>query len=466
MSLRLRVWFGLGVIAVLVIVSSIATSALVENSLIDQLDDRLASIPTGGRDFRPPSSTPNDRSPQEGVRAYYSALLVGTTWLREELVERGSTTLPAPELDLKQVTAHAAAKQRNAFLAPAVGTSSLEYRVSVRTDSRSPAILVLAAPLDDVEDSLRRLDKILLTITIAIVAALLIVAWWMIRLGVRPVKRIAATASAIADPSVPFDLSQRVEAAASGTEVGDLGRAFNTMLDRLEDSFDEQRRIETRLRQFASDASHELRTPVQTIRGYAELYRMGALAEPERLDDAMRRTEQESVRMAALVEDLLMLARFDNARPIEKLLVDIAVLAHDAASDARAVQPSRAIEVDAQGDAMVIGDEHSLRQVISNVVGNALTHTPIEAAIRISVEAVGGDVVVTVSDNGPGIPADVADRAFERFVRADASRSRKAGGSGLGLAIVQAAVEAHNGTVTLQSISGEGTTITVRLPHP
>lgn len=464
MSLRLRVWFGLGIIAVLVVVSSITTSRLVERSLIEQLDERLTSIPGGGRDFRPPSTTPTDRPVQQGVRVYYTALLVGTTIIRAEAAERGSTTLPAPKLDMKRIAALAAAKRSKPFLAPAVGTSDLEYRVSVRTDARSPATLVVAAPLDDIENSLSRLDQILLAITIAILGALVIVAWWMIRLGVRPVKRIAATASTIADPANPFDLSKRVDVAARGTEVGDLGRAFNTMLDRLEDSFEEQRRIETRLRQFASDASHELRTPVQTIRGYAELYRFGALAEPGQLDDAMRRTEQESVRMAALVDDLLTLARFDNARPLQQLPVNLASLARDAVSDARAVQPTRSITAVAPNDVDVIGDEHSLRQIISNVVGNALTHTPLDAAIRISIEVDENEAVVVVSDDGPGMPVEVAEHAFERFVRADASRNRKAGGSGLGLAIVQAAVEAHDGTVTLQSVVGEGTTITIRVP--
>ena len=343
--------------------------------------------------------------------------------------------------------------------------------MEIARDRRDPAtIRIIAAPLNEVQDALANLVRITLAITATILLALLVIAWWMIRLGVRPVKQIALTASNIADPDTPFDLSERVTTLAEGTEVGDLGRAFNTMLDHLEGSFAEQRRIEARLRQFVSDASHELRTPVQTIRGYAELYRLGALVEGAQLDDAMRRTEQESVRMAALVDDLLTLTRYDTQRPIAHEPIDLSMLARDAASDALAVQPTRTVTVAAPSRVVVEGDDHQLRQVFANIVSNALIHTPESAVLAIRVFVDGTDAVVEFTDNGPGMPAEVAERAFERFVRADESRSRRVGGSGLGLAIVEAAITAHGGTIDLKSTPADergtrhGTMVTIHLP--
>jgi two-component system OmpR family sensor kinase len=216
-----------------------------------------------------------------------------------------------------------------------------------------------------------------------------------------------------------------------------------------------------------ADASHELRTPVTTIRGYAELYRHGGLADPADLEQAMRRTEQESVRMALLVDDMLLLARLDEGRPLDRKPVDLGVIAIDAAADARAVAPDRVITAEVAEDVTVEGDEDRLRQVVHNLVGNALVHTPASTPVSVQVHNGGGRAVVEVHDDGPGMSREVADRAFERFARADASRSRHAGGAGLGLAIVQAIVVAHGGEVALVSAPGDGTTVRVELPrHP
>jgi two-component system OmpR family sensor kinase len=274
---------------------------------------------------------------------------------------------------------------------------------------------------------------------------------------------MTGTATAIA----AGDLSARVPDERAGTEAGELGVALNRMLGSIEAAFDERERSQDRLRRFVADASHELRTPVTTIRGYAELYRAGALEDRDELGEAMRRTEQEAIRMGSLVEDLLQLARLDQGRPLERAPVDLGVLVDDAARDARAVSPGRAVAV-VRPDGrplVVLGDEARLRQVVANLVGNALVHTPEEASIELRAgPADGGGAWLEVADRGPGMPPEVADRAFERFYRADPSRSRHKGGSGLGLSIVEATVAAHGGRVSLTSEVGAGTTVRIELP--
>ena len=223
------------------------------------------------------------------------------------------------------------------------------------------------------------------------------------------------------------------------------------------------------MRRFVADASHELRTPLTSIRGFAELYRQGAVAEPSEVARAMRRVEQEAARMGLLVEDLLLLARLDQQRPLVQEPVDLLGIAADVAQDARAVQPHRVITLTAGHSAappVVIGDDARLRQVVSNLVTNALVHTPASAAVAIWVGVEGDSVLLRVTDTGPGMPPEEAARVFERFYRADASRTRAsaAGGSGLGLSIVAALVAAHRGSVTVNSRVGVGTNFAVHLP--
>jgi two-component system OmpR family sensor kinase len=295
---------------------------------------------------------------------------------------------------------------------------------------------------------------------LVIVLVLGVVAWWVIRLGIRPVREMTDVATAIAGGG----LSHRVPDSNPHTEAGELGMALNRMLTSIEEAFTEKDEAETRLRQFVADASHELRTPVSTVRGYAELYRSGALDARVALDDAMRRTEQEAIRMGGLVDDLLTLANLDEGRPLEPSTVDLAAVATDAARDAAAVQPGRKISTEVAPDVRVWADEAKLRQVVANVLGNALTHTPERSPIVVRVAARHGDAVLEVCDGGPGMSADAAQRAFERFFRADPSRSRRSGGSGLGLAIVQSVVAAHGGSVRLDSSPRTGTSVRVELP--
>ena len=238
------------------------------------------------------------------------------------------------------------------------------------------------------------------------------------------------------------------------------------MLARIETAFSEREGSEQRLRQFVADASHELRTPVTTIRGYAELHRRGGLEDPGELAAAMRRTESEAERMAALVDDLLLLARLDQGRPVERRPVDLGVLAIDAAEDARVVAPGRTVRATTEEGVVVPGDEHRLRQVLANLVRNAIVHTPGGTTVRVAVrrDPATGTAVAEVADDGPGMTAEQAAHAFDRFYRADAGRSRDRGGSGLGLAIVQAIAAAHGGRATLDTTPGQGTTVRVELP--
>jgi two-component system OmpR family sensor kinase len=264
------------------------------------------------------------------------------------------------------------------------------------------------------------------------------------------------------------DLAVRVPEANPATESGQLAVALNQMLGTIEDALDERAQSEQRLRRFVADASHELRTPLTTIRGYAELYRIGGLRSPDSLDDAMRRTEQEAGRMGRLVEDMLMLAKLDEQRPLDVRQVDLVLLARDAAADARASAPGRTIMFETAVDSLVVtGDEDRLRQVIGNVVGNALVHTddgvPVTIRVRIDDDR-GPAAVLEVIDQGSGMPREVAARVKERFFRADPARSRNRGGSGLGLAIVDAAVAAHGGTVEIDSVDGRGTTVRLMFP--
>ena len=332
------------------------------------------------------------------------------------------------------------------------------YRVLAQRDPRSGAILVSAVPLREAD---QQLDRLLLVEALVIGVVLLLLGlagWVVVRVGLLPLDRIGHTAGRIAGG----DLSHRVEATDPRTEVGRLGIALNRMLDRLEEAFTRRQESENRLRTFIADASHELRTPLASIRGYAELFRMGAVPEAERAR-ALRRIEDEAARMGVLVEDLLTLARLDEIADAPHAELDLATLAGDAVDDARATAPDRPITLEAQ-PAPVLGDGHQLRQVLANLLRNALGHTPAGTPIDVTV-APGPDVVrVTVRDHGPGLPTEDADEIFERFWRAEGGRKQGKGGAGLGLAIVAGIVDAHRGRVSAANADGGGAAFVVELP--
>jgi two-component system OmpR family sensor kinase len=327
-------------------------------------------------------------------------------------------------------------------------------------EASSTGFVVIAVPLSDVDETLDRLlrtEAIVIAIALALLTGL---SWVLVRIGLRPLDRMATTAGVIA----AGDLDQRVTDATPRTEVGRLGLALNGMLGRLEGAFAEREASEGRLRQFLSDASHELRTPLASIRGYAELFRVGAVSSPEDLKKAMGRIEDEAARMGVLVEDLLVLARLDEAPEKAHAPVDVALIAEDAAEDARAIDPSRPITVSGAAEAVVTGDDGQLRQVLTNLVRNALVHTEAGTAVEIATTVAGGHVEVEVRDHGAGLPSEDPQAIFGRFWRSEGGRSRGKSGAGLGLAIVAAIVDAHDGSVRAQNADGGGASFVVRLP--
>ncbi len=320
--------------------------------------------------------------------------------------------------------------------------------------------VVLAIPLTDVRSTLDQLVLLEASISLAIVVATAILALLIIRISLRPLERMGAVAAHIA----AGDLTRRVEPATSETEIGRLGLALNGMLSQIEAAFSERTESNRRLRRFVADASHELRTPLTSIRGYSEMLRRGAGKSPTDSELARRRIEEESIRMTGLVDDMLVLARLDQGRPLEQAPVDLEAIARDAVADARAVAPQRDISLNAADPVVVNGDETRLRQVVGNLVRNALVHTPQNTSIQIAVSTADSVGRISVADHGPGLVAEDMNRIFEPFYRADPSRSRDSGGSGLGLSIVSAVVAAHGGRVKVTETAGGGATFEVELP--
>ena len=340
------------------------------------------------------------------------------------------------------------------------GNDDMRYRVVAQPDRHDGGVIVAAVPLREIDQTLQRLLVVEALVLGGVLLLLGAVAWAVVRVGLLPLDRIGHTAGAIAGG----DLSRRVSPTDPRTEVGRLGIALNKMLDRLERAFAERQASEDRLRRFLADASHELRTPLASIRGYAELFRMGAAREPADVARSMARIEDEAARMGVLVEDLLTLARLDQVPDVSHVEVDVVEIARDAVDDARATAPERDIALDARPPARVTGDGHQLRQVLANLLRNALVHTPAGTPVEVSVAGAAGRIRVEVRDHGPGLPTDDPDALFERFWRAEGGRERGRAGAGLGLAIVAAIVDAHGGRVSAANAPGGGAAFVVELP--
>ncbi len=467
MTLSLRARLLLGLVALVVAgmaISGIATYASLQNFLIQRTDLQLQNgrfvainqllAQPGHRPLSPPS-------PSELPTGTYAELRApdGSTVLGQKLFGYVTQASSAHPVLPSRVSA---AGPDQPVMTTVAGVGGVHrYRVmAMSLDDAGGAILVLAVPLGDVESTLGQLLVLEVSISALVLLGMALLAWWIIRIGLSPLDRMGETAAAIA----AGDLSRRVEPATPRTEIGRLGLALNAMLTQIERAFAERTASERRLRRFVADASHELRTPLTSIRGYAELLRRGAARSPGDAALARRRIEEEAIRMTSLVEDMLVLARLDQGRPLERESVDLAVIAHDAGSDARAVAPQRPITVDAGEPVVVAGDEMRLRQVVGNLVRNALVHTPPETAVEVTARAQDGHAVLSVTDHGAGLDDQQVRHIFEPFYRADAGRSRDRGGAGLGLSIVSAVVAAHGGTIDVRPTEGGGATFVVRLP--
>jgi two-component system, OmpR family, sensor kinase len=327
--------------------------------------------------------------------------------------------------------------------------------------------VVVALSTANVERLLTTYLSIFLGFGIAVVILGALLTRFLVTTAFAPLREVEKTAEAIADG----DLSQRLPWATPNTEVGRLNRALNTMLGRIDRAFSDRARTIEQMRRFVGDASHELRTPLVSVRGYAELYRMGALQTPEEVGQAMERIEAEAIRMGVLVEDLLELARLDETRPLELSEVNLTIVAHDASMDARAQDPERTVRVvNVDGgevpEVVIRAEENKIRQVVTNLLSNAIRYTdngsPLE--IGIGVNPAGTEATVAIIDHGEGIPEPIREKIFQRFWRADNSRTRETGGSGLGLAIVSSIVAAHDGSVSVTETPGGGATFAVTLP--
>jgi two-component system OmpR family sensor kinase len=346
-----------------------------------------------------------------------------------------------------------------AYFTVAGSDDGSRYRVRASIEDGANGMLVVATSLADVDSTLHRLLLIELVVTAIVVGGIAGLGLWVVRLGLRPLGEIEDTAAAIA----AGDLSRRVERADERTEIGRLGLSLNAMLAQIESAFRAQEASERKLRRFVADASHELRTPLAAVRAYAELFDRGAAERPADLERSMRGISRESERMSVLVDDLLLLARLDDGRPLERFPVALAEVVGEAVETAHAVEPERPIELTAEPLA-VIGDRVRLRQIVDNLLANVRAHTPAGTPVSVTLSRSNGTAEIGVHDEGPGLDAEHLAHVFERFYRADASRARASGGVGLGLAIVAAVAEAHGGTVSASSDPGHGATFRIALP--
>ena len=479
MSLRSRLLAALsGAVLLALLGAGIATYSSLRSFLYQRVDESLTSLgaPTGGRGpGRGPGGGPGPGGPPgfdggspAGRGAFVQRRGADGSILSSQVprdLQGREVTLELPEeIDIDHHPGGAGPPAT--FLTVDSSPSGTSWRVrAVRSNDGGQ--LLVALPLDDVEATLERLVVVEVGVAGAALAAAALLGWWLVRLGLRPLLEIEATAEAIA----AGQLDRRVPGDEAPTEVGRLAAVLNRMLSRIEAAFAardateaELRRSEDRMRRFVADASHELRTPLAAVSAYAELFERGASERPEDLARSMAGIRTETTRMGELVEDLLLLARLDEGRPLRHEPVELVALAAEAVAAARAVGPDWRVELRAIEPVEVAGDASRLRQVLDNLLANVRAHTPPGTTVTVTVRQADAFGILEVADDGPGMTAAEGARVFERFYRADPSRSRRHGGSGLGLSIVAAIVKAHGGQVKADAAPGRGATFTVRLP--
>ncbi|MFB8230091.1 ATP-binding protein [Cellulosimicrobium sp. NPDC055967] len=468
--------------------ASVVTTTVVSSYLVEQVDDQLNRT---AKDLanEPFQSLPGTASTMPSDYYVLYRFADGSEVERKTdvtLLRYGVPDIPAlsePELralDGEPFTVDATTSTLGVAVQP---TQWRVIALTRPTEEGAVESAFVALPLTGIHETVKILGRTLALSALGIALVGGAIAFLAVHRSLRPLREIEETAADIA----AGDLSRRVRPAPPTTEVGSLAASLNAMLSQIEEAFAVQEASEERMRRFVSDASHELRTPLATIRGYGELYRMGALDTPDKVDDTMGRIEDSATRMGTLVNDLLALARLDEGRPLRHEPVDLVSLARDSAQDLHALDPTRDVRLvglpagaKAPGALRVVGDEDRLRQVLANLVGNVARHTPagtpVEIALGAARSATPSDdaqdgsrdtvAVLEVRDHGPGVPNEQRGRVFERFYRADSSRNRASGGSGLGLAIVAAIVGAHGGRVSVRETTGGGLTVRVDLPLP
>jgi two-component system, OmpR family, sensor kinase len=468
MSLRLRLLLTLAPLFIIGLAAADAgTYAAVQGSLLQGVDQQLTDIQPGftnlllhagegapgpgpfGQDDNFPAGTYGELIDSSNV------LAVGYPYGGSLASSSSHPTFPS------DIAKHAGQTLTTA----GIGTWH-SYRVVVTPIRNTPIPgleSVIAVPLDGVDGVDNTLSTLLLfeiAISSGITVLVLLATFFLVRRGMRPLERMGATARTIAATG----LGSRVSPSTEKTEVGRLGLALNEMLGQIERAFAEREVVEQRLRHFVSDASHELRTPLTSMRGYAELLQRNPDMSRDDVLLAVHRIEDETRRMGLLVDDLLLLARLDQRRPLDRAPVDLTSMINDAVSDARAADPERTVIARVTQPMVVTGDDLRLRQAVANLVRNALVHTPAGSPVEVTLQPQNGHVEIDVIDHGPGVPAEQRDRIFERFHRADPLRSRDQGGSGLGLSIASAVVNAHGGRISVDDTPGGGATFRIELP--
>ena len=467
-----------GIVALLaaasLVIGTVAVLAL-QSSLVTQLDNQLS---TSSSRFQGVADGPNRPGQSDGGRPGpgdvlpVAGLLPGTV---AAFVRSGSITSAVLDEQLGSTALTTAQNEVLLGLSTEPVPTSVdlggdlgEYRVLV-TDAGGGQYVVIGMSLASVDSTVRQLVIVIAMVTLVALLAAVLAGTAIVRVALRPLQRVVATASHVAE--LPLErgevaLAVRVpdEDSDPRTEVGQVGSAINRMLGHISAALTAREASERKVRTFVADASHELRTPLASIRGYAELTRRGGHELPDDVVHALARVESESVRMTSLVEDLLLLARLDDGRSLESSPVDLGQLLTDAVSDAYAAGPDHEWSLELPEEPVLVpGDAARLHQVVANLLTNARVHTPVGSDVTASVTVSADSAQITVRDDGPGIDPAVLETVFERFARGDSSRSRVAGSTGLGLAIVAAIVEAHGGTVWVDSVPG-ATSFTVSLP--
>ncbi|MGH1488717.1 MAG: sensor histidine kinase [Acidimicrobiales bacterium] len=465
MSLRTRLLLGLSGAFLVFVVAAVVAVGAQRNELYRQVDAQLLGTPLSGDPVpgdplsgEPPSGEPRPE-PSDGPLAPGPTKSISELYLARLGADGELTVVVEGQLlaDRPDIAALIAEAPTERILRTVSGEDGISNFRALYLPAPQPGvpISIVARPLDNVEATVRQLVYVFTGVAVVMALVLSLIAYWVNRFGITPITQMTNTAEAIA----AGERERRAERRSATTEAGRLASAFNVMLDERDEA-------EDRLRHFVSNASHELRTPLTSIRGYLDLYAEGGFRQPGQMDDAVRRMQMESARMNLLVEDLLLLAKLDEQQALEIGPVDLASMLDDVAASALVAKPERSIHVTVNdaGRLLVQADAIRLQQAVAVLIDNALIHTPDDAAVRLSAKANEAAVTVVVSDDGPGIPTDSLEKVFDRFYRADASRSRDSGGSGLGLAIAKAIVEAHSGTITVESTVGYGTSFTIELP--
>ena len=447
------------------LVAGVGTMSLLRPTLISSQDAELHQLQSDPTPALQPGAVAESLTREDVVFAppsYYVALFdVRGNLLYDNVATEGGSGIPrAMNLPVSWIEAN----QDQIFALEALdGTQWRAVGVPISTSGSTDAsgALIIAVSSALVNSVMAQYVTIFFGFSFAVILLGAALTRILVAATFEPLGEVERTAKEIS----AGDFSKRIHVDTPNTEVGHLGTSLNTMLDRLDGAYRDRAETVDRMRRFIGDAGHELRTPLVSVRGYAELYRLGALDDPEKVRQAMARIEGESIRMTSLVEDLLSLARLDERRPLELKPLDLNVLAHDAAMDANVQSGQRMVRALTLTTApWALGDENKVRQIMTNLLGNAIRHTEDGTPIEIAVLDAGDVARFEVRDHGEGIPEQSRERIFDRFWRADTSRNRETGGSGLGLAIVSSIVAAHDGSVTVHETPGGGATFRVDLP--